>query len=81
VGVGVDVTWKTIDRTDDYFSGSPTRPPLVYPQRTEVLTRPFAVAGFKAYMTPRMFWRTDIRMTFDGGPDEFVMRFGIGKDF
>jgi hypothetical protein len=45
------------------------------------LTRPFAVAGFKAYMTPRMFWRTDIRMTFDGGPDEFLMRFAIGRDF
>jgi hypothetical protein len=49
--------------------------------RTSVTVRPFLAAGFKAYMTPRTFFRNDFRVAFRGGPDETVLRIGFGVDF
>jgi len=49
--------------------------------RTSVTVRPFVAAGFKAYMTPRAFFRNDFRVAFRGGPDETVLRIGFGFDF
>lgn len=49
--------------------------------RTSVAIRPFVAAGFKAYMTPRTFFRNDFRVAFRGGPDQTVLRIGFGFDF
>jgi hypothetical protein len=49
--------------------------------RTEVSVRPFLATGFKAYMTPRGFFRSDIRVGFRGGADQVLLRFGFGIDF
>ena len=49
--------------------------------RISVTIRPFVAAGFKAYMTPRTFFRNDFRVAFRGGPDETVLRIGFGVDF
>ena len=38
-------------------------------------------SGLKAYMTERTFFRSDVRMTFRGGPDEVLLRVGFGIDF
>jgi len=48
---------------------------------TTVTVRPFVATGFKAYMSPRSFFRTDLRVRFHGGPDETQLRFGFGIDF
>jgi hypothetical protein len=49
--------------------------------RTSVTARPFVAAGFKAYMTPRTFFRNDFRVAFRSGPDETLLRIGFGVDF
>jgi hypothetical protein len=49
--------------------------------RTSVTVRPFVAVGFKAYMTPRTFFRNDFRLALRGGPDETVLRLGFGVDF
>ena len=51
------------------------------PGKRSWLTRPFATFGVKAYVTPRAFVRTDLRLVFDKGIDEALVRFGLGVDF
>ena len=48
---------------------------------TEFVVRPFVAAGFKAYMTRRAFFRSDLRVGFKHGIDETLLRFGFGVDF
>ena len=48
---------------------------------TNFAVRPFVAAGFKAYMTPRTFFRSDRRVGFKSGIDETLLRFGFGFDF
>jgi outer membrane protein with beta-barrel domain len=79
-GVGLDLTWEQTDRTDEIYWSLPVRT-TAYPRRTELLTRPFATFGVKAYITPRAFVRTDMKLVFDKGVDEALLRFGIGVDF
>lgn len=80
-GAGLDLTWEQTDRVDEFFSSLPFRPGTPHPTRTELLTRPFATFGFKAYMTPRAFFRTDLKLVFKEGVDETLLRFGLGVDF
>jgi hypothetical protein len=80
-GVGLDVAWERTDRRDEIFSSSPTRPRQDYPRSTDVVVRPFTTLGFKAYFTPRAFFRTDLRLSFRGGVDETLLRLGLGVDF
>jgi hypothetical protein len=59
---------------------------IVAPVRTDVsrtatTVRPFVATGFKAYMTRRGFFRSDVRIAFRGGIDEVLLRFGFGIDF
>jgi hypothetical protein len=59
---------------------------MVSPERTErartkVFVEPFVQSGFKAYMTPRTFFRSDLRVAFRRGVDDVVVRFGFGFDF
>ena len=47
----------------------------------ETIVRPFVQTGFKAYMTRKAFFLTDVRVMVRGGIDEVLFRFGIGVDF
>jgi outer membrane protein W len=80
VGGGLDVTWERTRREDEIYSALPIRT-QPFPTRTELLARPLADVGFKAYFTPRAFFRTDLKITFDKGVDEALVRFGFGMDF
>jgi hypothetical protein len=51
------------------------------PPTTEFRVQPFAQSGFKAYMTPRTFFRGDLRVAFHHGIDDVIVRFGFGCDF
>ena len=80
VSAGLDLTWERTGREDEIYSSQAPRA-LTFPKRTELHTRPFATVGFKAYFTPRGFFRTDIKLAFDKGVDEALVRFGLGVDF
>jgi hypothetical protein len=80
-GAGIDLTWEQTDRTDEIYSTQPVRSTTPYPRRTELLTRPFATFGLKAYVAPRTFLRTDMKLVFDKGIDDALFRFGLGVDF
>lgn len=88
LGTGVNLTWE--ERTNrfeplfDYRVG-PT-PRLIREGRiegpaTKWTVRPFATAGFKAYVTRRTFFRGDLRLAFLGGLEESALRAGFGVDF
>jgi opacity protein-like surface antigen len=57
----------------------------IQPPRSErdqrMLARPFAEAGFKAYMTRRAFFTGDARVMVRHGIDEVLFRCGFGVDF
>ena len=58
----------------------------VPPARTEgpddrFIARAFAEAGFKAYMTRRVFFTGDARVMFRGRIEEVLFRAGFGIDF
>jgi len=72
------VAFRGTDRGLEARTGAP---PERFPKRTEVHARPFAGLGFKAYMSPRSYFRTDLKFVIDGGVEEVMMRFGIGVDF
>jgi hypothetical protein len=89
LAAGVDFTAEGIEQEDEpvFTFDQATRttrlvsPELIHPERTEWHTRPFIAGGFKAYMTPRSFFRTDMRFVFKDGVDEVLLRFGFGVDF
>jgi hypothetical protein len=87
LGAGVDLAWKRVKQNDDpiisYTSTNTTilEPAVVYPVRNDLVVRPFASMGFKAYATPRTFFKTDLKFMFRAGIDEVVWRFGVGVDF
>jgi hypothetical protein len=88
VAAGANLTWE---RSTEHFSsnfvgdlpGDPRGlpPTITDGPKTTFTVRPFVATGFKAYMTPRSFFRTDLRVRFHGGPDETQLRFGFGIDF
>jgi hypothetical protein len=88
VAAGLDVTWER--STQDvgpvfvYELTRPARqvrPAMTIGPETLVHVRPFVATGLKAYLTPRMFFRTDVRLVLRDGIDEAAWRFGIGTDF
>jgi hypothetical protein len=88
VGAGLNVTAEQItDRTrpvivyDDPRGPRVIRPEQVVGPRTDVFVSPFAAAGFKAYLTQRGFFRSDLKLTLRDGVDEVLVRFGFGVDF
>ncbi len=89
VGVGADATWERVRQEVEpmfLFDGSAREPRLVRPGRTvddETIqkTRSFASTGFKAYVTPRAFVRSDVRVLIRGRIDEVLLRVGVGVDF
>jgi len=87
LAAGATVTWeRATARGNPIFFYDPrgalfAAPGTVEGPRTKVTVRPFVGSGFKAYMTDRAFFRSDIRMTFRGGLDEVLLRIGFGVDF
>jgi len=89
LAAGVDVTWESIEHEDGpvnvYDAAArtvvETRPARIYPRETPQHTRPFAGFGFKSYMTPRSFFRSDLKLVFRDGVDEMLLRLGFGVDF
>ncbi len=77
---GLDLTWEDRDRRDDIYSSLPSQIET-YPTRTELLARPFATVGLKAYFNSQAYFRTDMKFTFDRGVDEVILRLGVGVDF
>jgi hypothetical protein len=80
-GAGLDLIWEQIDQTDDVFTPQPALSRVKHPRRNEFVARPFTTFGFKAYVNPRAFFRTDLKIVFDKGVDETLVRFGLGVDF
>ena len=89
VAIGAGVTWvRSIEHFEPaYVVPTPVPPDLYEPARTEgpdvkVRLRPFVAVGSKAYMTPRTFFRSDLRLVFDRhGFRESQVRLGVGFDF
>lgn len=88
LAAGVDFNWETTTRFDrevyQYLAGRQpglVRPAIRHPERTDLHVRPFAAAGFKAYMTPRGFFRSDLRVVVGERVEEVLVRFGFGVDF
>jgi opacity protein-like surface antigen len=89
VGAGVDVVWERTSRRDEaMFSydiaarqNRLLRNPVEFPASTESTVVPAVSAGFKAYLTPRGFFRSDLRVSFSSGPNDVSLRFGFGVDF
>ncbi len=89
VGAGVDIARETT--TEEYnpvivFDSVTRVSREITPARTEgldhrTIARPFAEAGFKAYMTRRAFFTGDTRVMVRRGVDEVLFRFGFGVDF
>jgi hypothetical protein len=89
VGAGLDLNWERVRREDEpIFEIDPAtrqprpatdgRPPAA---GTDLHSRPFAAAGFKTYMTPRAFFRTELRVVAGERIEEALLRFGFGVDF
>jgi hypothetical protein len=89
VAAGVDLTWEETreERSPVIFYdivarvGRQISPAQNVGPDVDLVVRPFAAVGFKAYMTPRSFFRSDMRFTIRGGVDEVLWRFGFGVDF
>lgn len=89
LAAGGNLTWE--NRTDEigpilYFDDASGTTRLIENERiqgprTTTTVRPFVAAGFKAYMTPRTFFRSDLRVGFHSGLDEMLLRLGFGFDF
>jgi hypothetical protein len=88
VAAGVDFNWEASTQFDhpvyQYVVGRPAtlvRPAARHPKDTDLHVRPFVAAGFKAYVTQRGFFRSDLRFVGSDGLDEVLWRFGFGVDF
>lgn len=87
-GAGVDLNRETHRRDHRTVSiyDPQTRQTRVFQEREtatdrDLHVRPFALLGFKAYMTPRTFFRSDLRIVAARRLDEVALRFGLGVDF
>jgi hypothetical protein len=89
VAAGANISWE---RISDYFhpifvyddanrTGRLVESSRVLGPRTELRVRPFAAAGFKAYLSRRGFFRSDLRLAFRDGVDDVLLRVGFGVDF
>ena len=89
VGAGIDLARETTREEYDpviVFDSVTRVSRQVTPARTEgpenrTIARPFAEAGFKAYLNRRAFFTGDSRLMFRKGLDEVLFRIGFGVDF
>jgi hypothetical protein len=91
LGAGAALTWETERReipptfVVDTTGRFPTNR-LLAPARTEgpdtrLRVGALAAAGFKAYVSERAFFRSDVRVAFRDRVDDVALRFGFGVDF
>jgi hypothetical protein len=88
-GAGVDLTWeRSIEHRDRVMAYDPRTgmsrelsPPATIGPTTTLRVRPYLETGFKAYVSPRAFFRGDLRLIVYRGIDEVVLRCGFGVDF
>jgi hypothetical protein len=88
-GAGVDLTWETTTQAVQplfLYTSQPGLPRQIRPLSvigpdTKLRVRPFGEVGFKAYVSPRAFVRSDLRLLARRGIDEVQLRFGFGVDF
>jgi hypothetical protein len=89
VGLGLDLARETRRETFEpvYVYDSAARVSrLITPARTtgpehRFVARPFVDAGFKAYLTRRAFFTSDMRLMVHRGVDQALFRLGFGVDF
>lgn len=89
LAAGIDVMAEGISRRDDAVYGYDpvtrqsrlVRPAVAYPRRTDWQTFASVAGGMKTYATRRVFFVTDLRVTFARGPEEALLRLGLGADF
>jgi hypothetical protein len=89
VGAGVEIVRETTrEEYDPIFVFDPvarisrqTSPALIEGPEHRWIARPFVEAGFKAYMTQRVFFTGDARLMFRTRVDEVLFRAGFGVDF
>jgi hypothetical protein len=89
LGGGIELTWEKTEREDSpasIFDTSgrlpvPGNPAVVHPDRTELVPRGYAATGFKAYVSPKAFFRSDLKLAFGSGVEEVLLRVGFGVDF
>jgi hypothetical protein len=89
VGAGVDIARETTREEFDAvfgFDNAARTTRVLVPARSEgpdhrFVARPFVETGFKAYMTRRAFFTSDMRLMVRGGIDEVLFRLGFGVDF
>jgi hypothetical protein len=83
VAAGIDVDRER--RRQTVLAGVATRPgvvlPIVQPPTDGVFARVGVTTGFKAYMTPRLFFRSDARLAGARRLDQVTWRIGLGLDF
>jgi hypothetical protein len=88
VGAGVHLTWeRRTERHQPLAIYAPGVPPQTIREAftdgpaTRLTARPFVTTGFKGYLSPRAFFRSDLRIGFRRGLDEASVRAGFGFDF
>jgi hypothetical protein len=89
LGAGLDIARETTRETYQpiiVFDNVTHTSTQIAPARTEeaehrTIARPFAEAGFKAYLTSRAFFTGDTRVMYRKGLDEVLFRVGFGIDF
>ena len=88
VSAGLDLNWesrRTVHLETSVYDpvtrqSRVVRPAVRETDRTVLHTRPFVGAGFKAYMTPRAFFRSDVRVVAWDRVEDVLLRFGFGVD-
>jgi hypothetical protein len=70
------IVYDPVLRTSRQIAAARTEGPA-----TRLVARPFGEVGFKAYMTRRAFFTTDVRLMARSGIDEVLFRLGFGVDF
>jgi hypothetical protein len=89
VGAGLDLDWerRTVEGRVQTIPNGPgpgpgySSEPLPREERTLLIPRGVALAGFKAYVARYGFFRMDVRASLAGGLDQVAWRFGLGWDF
>lgn len=86
IAAGATFTWERSVVTGSPIFTADGRAAEVTPRapagpRTITTLRPFVGAGFKGYITDRVFFRSDTRVVFRRGIDEVWVRMGVGVDF
>ncbi len=86
-GLTIDRERHVVDRPAQILplTNTPAPPTRFIPRfestETTVRMRAFTTVGFKAYFTPRGFFRSDLSLGFDRGLHHVTWRAGVGVDF